>query len=286
MDNGKNDMKIIITGASGFVGSRVYSKLLDEGHELIPFVQEPVGLENEIIIDFNDINFVTRINELPKADAIIHIGSKIGWYGASLQELYVPNVLVTSELANIASRMKALFVFTSAAIVHGVKTPHITSETVINPDTDYGYSKWLAEKMIQMSGVEYLILRMAGVFGKDGPPHLGINNAIHDVIKGNAPKLKGEGLTKRNYVYAEDLADMISDALQKKILGIHLVAGPEPITIKQMLNEICQVFISGQQPKNSPSETQGNDQIVEHSKALLKGRKYLNALYDIKSKIK
>lgn len=279
-------MKIIITGASGFVGSRVYSKLLKEGHKFIPIVQEPANLGDEVIIDFNDINFVARINELPKADAVIHIGSKIGWYGASLQELFVANVLITAELANIANRMDAFFIFTSAAIVCGVKSSFINSKTRPNPDTDYGYSKWLAEKMIQMSGVDYLILRMAGVFGKDGPSHLGVNNAIREAIKGNVPELKGNGLIKRNYIYVEDLANIVSDALRKQISGIHLVAGPEPITIKQMLDEICRVFIPGQQLKQMISEIRANDQIIEHSNALLEGRKYQDALYDIKRKIK
>lgn len=286
MDNKRYDMKILITGANGFIGSCVYRKFLREGFEIIPLVLEPTGFDNEIVIDFTDPDFVAKINKLPKVDAIVHTASKIGWYGFSLPELFAPNVLATAELANLANRMGAYFIFTSAAIVCGVENPLITSVTKTDPDTDYGYSKWLAEEIIQISGVKHLILRISGVFGKNGPAHLGINKAINKAIKGEVPELIGDGIVKRNYIYVEDLAKLIFDAIQRKITGIHLVGSVEIKTIKQMLDEICQVFLPRHKPLIKLSDNQAKDQIVEPSKDLFIGRKFIEALYDIREKTK
>ena len=211
MDNMGNDniagKRVLITEATGFIGSNLMNILKKTDWELVPLVRNRAGLKNEVLINFCAPNFCKAINSLPKVDAIVHFGAKIGWDSSSRQALFVPNVLATAELVNWAREINAYFVFASAAIVCGVKNTNITSVSKPNPDTNYGYSKWLAEEIIQMSGVKHAILRIAGVFGKDGPSHLSINKTINDALNGITPIQYGNAGIKRNYIYIKDLSN-------------------------------------------------------------------------------
>lgn len=273
--------RILITGASGFIGGTLMKMLADTDSEMFFLVRQRAGLKNEIIADFCDPDFYKVVNALPKVDVLIHLGAKIGWDGSSRESLFKPNVLATAELVNWAKSIGAYFVFASAAIVCGVKNTHITFGSAPNPDTDYGYSKWLAEEIILMSGVKHAILRISGVFGKDGPSHLGINKAINGAMNGITPVQYGSGKMKRNYIYVEDLCKIIIYCIENQISGIHLVAGSSVNTISEMLEIICSILLPDRIPERLKGEKVIN-QTVEHSSCLPKGRSFRDAIKDIK----
>lgn len=274
---------VLVTGASGFVGRSLLGLLKSEHYHVIPMVRSPKKLPNEIVLDFTDDIFVRKVQELPPVNAIIHLGAKVD-FKASKSELFVPNALATAILANWAKNIGAYFVFASTATICGVNNPLITKDTKPNPDTNYAYSKWLAEEIIKMSGVEYLILRISGIYGRAGPQHLGINNAIAGALQGNPPIQFGKGDIKRSYISVEDLSKVIMDCLKRKVTGGHLVAGPEPISIAEMLKTICEVFLPGKNPIYKDGG-KGFDQIVEHSDELISGRKFREALEYIKMEV-
>ena len=274
---------VLVTGASGFVGQSVLRFLKSEHYHVIPLVRSPKKLPNEIVLDFTDDNFVREVQELPPVNAIIHLGAKVDWK-ATKTALFVPNVLATANLVNWAKNIDAYFVFASTATVCGVNNPQITKDMKPNLDTNYGYSKWLAEEIIKMCGVEYLILRISGIYGRNGPQHLGINNAIAGALQGKPPIQFGKGDIKRSYIYVEDLSKVIMDCLKRKVTGVHLVAGPEPISIAEMLKTICEVFLPGENPIYKDGG-KGFDQIVEHSDELIHGRKFREALEHIKMEV-
>jgi len=273
--------RILITGASGFIGGTLIKILADTDSEMFSFVRQRTGLKNEIITDFCDPDFYKVVNTLPKVDVLIHLGAKIAWDGSSRESLFKPNVFATAELVNWAKDIGAYFVFASVAIVCGVKNTHITSDSVPNPDTDYGYSKWLAEEMIRMSGVKHAILRISGVFGKDGPSHLGINKAINGAIDGIAPVQYGSGKMKRNYIYVKDLCKVIISCIENQISGTHLVAGSSVNTISEMLEIICNILLPDKIPERLKAGKIIN-QIIEHSSCLPRGRLFKDAIEDIK----
>lgn len=280
---GKNSYKkrVLITGASGFIGSALIKTLMNTDWKTILLVRKKSGFKNEVIVDFCDKNFYITIQSLPRVDAIIHLGARVGWDGSPLDMLFEPNVLATAELVNWAHKINAYFLFASAAIVCGMETSNITSESKPDPDTDYAYSKWLAEEIIKISGVKYAILRIAGVFGRNGPSHLGINRAIDDALHGIGPIQYGDGTIKRNYIYVKDLANIIKFCIDNKIEGVHLTAGSCIYTISEMLQIICKELLPNKKPESHKGK-KGHDQIVEHSTFLPKGRSFQEAIKDIK----
>ena len=117
--------------------------------------------------------------------------------------------------------------------------------------------------MIAASGCSHSILRLGGIFCKDGPTHLGINKAISKAIEGIVPKVWGSGNAKRNYIYVKDAAQAIVKCLEERILGVHYLGGEEK-TIKDMVIDICEVFIPGRKPEYFDGE-EALDQIIENS---------------------
>jgi nucleoside-diphosphate-sugar epimerase len=272
--------RLLITGAGGFIGSTLFEQLSDSDWQLIPLVHKPKGMRDEVVVDFCAPDFNATINALPEIDTIIHLGASIGWDGKPRNALFGPNVVATAELANWACKNGIYFIFASAAMVCGIKNPYITSESKPSPDTDYGYSKWLGEEVIKMSGVKSAILRISGVFGRRGPYHLGINKTIDDALNGVIPVKYGDGGIKRNYIYVKDLCSVLRFCCENKVEGIHLVAGSHVNTISEMLQAICDVFVPGKQPIHREAG-HNQDQIVECSPIFPRTRSFNEALGDI-----
>ncbi len=275
--------RVLITGANGFVGSCLVGVLGGAGWQVVPLVRRSSGFDNEVVLDFCDVDFRGKLALLPKVDAVVHLGARIGWDGSTREELFKPNVLATAELADWSKSIGAYFLFSSAAIVFGSRNPRITSSSRLELDTDYGYSKWLAEETVKMSGAKSGILRIAGIFGRNGPRHLGINVAIERALEGKLPIQRGTGKAKRNYVYVKDLCEIIEFCLENKLEGTHLVSGGSVNTVSEMLKIICEVFLGGKGPKCVEYEGVAKDQIIEHSSHLPSGRSFEEAIKDIKS---
>lgn len=272
--------RVLITGAGGFAGTALMNRLSSEDWDAIPLVRKKSGLKGEVIIDFCDSDIFLKINGLPRVDAVVHLGAKVD-FAATTEELFVPNVVATECLSQWAAKIKAHFVFASTAIVCGVKTNLINSKSVPCADTNYGRSKLLAEQKIKESQAKYIILRSGGIFGKNGPGHLGINRAITGALAGEAPTQYGLGRIKRNYIYVKDLAEIIYFCIENKKEGTHFVAGAEINSMGEMLRIICNSFLNGKNLKISGEEN-GFDQIIEHSSCLPKGRSFKDAVLDIK----
>ncbi|MBU1808348.1 MAG: NAD(P)-dependent oxidoreductase [Candidatus Omnitrophica bacterium] len=278
MENGIK--KILITGANGFVGRTVYDKCLALGWNVIPVVRKPGYFSNEIVVDFAGPCFYEEIWSFPHVDAVVHLAANIGWDGSSRESFFRPNVLATTALADWARESNAYFVFSSTAIVCGVGSKFIDDESKPNPDTDYGFSKWLAEEVINMSGVECAVLRISGVFGRCGPGHLGINRSILDASKGLSPVMTGSGAIRRNYIYVKDLADIIIYCVKNRILGTHLVGGSKSNTVLEMLQTIRDTFSLRDEINCRPGK-EGHDQMVKVSSTLPAGRLFEDAIRDI-----
>lgn len=276
--------RVLITGANGFTGGVLVKTLEGLGWEILPLCQWEQGLKDEVVIDFCDDRFVEVLHALPGVDAVVHLGTRVGWDGSSRADLFKPNVLATAQLVDWAAQKGAYFVFASAALICGERDTHITAGCGLNTENDYLYSKWLAEEIIRMSGIKHAILRISGIFGKEGPQHLGINKAIASALKGIPPLQYGDGKIKRNYIYVKDLCNIINYCIDKTIEGTHLVGGALVNTLAEMLETICDVLLPGEKPGTRPGKG-GLDQIVETSPALPKGRTFEEALRDIKERL-
>jgi nucleoside-diphosphate-sugar epimerase len=273
---------VLLTGSTGFIGRATFLALEADGWDIYCGSRD-ASKESENHIVYIDLNNPTTILNLlngPRFDAIVHIGAHIGWSGASESNMFCPNVLSTGCFAHIANIWGSHMVYASAAIIHGSHVEYIDADTSICLDTSYAKSKWLGEQLILSSNISHCILRIAGVFGLHGPSHLGINDAISRVIRGDSPVQIGSGESLRNYIYVKDIAEVVRYVLKNKVEGVHLLAGHEEVAVCDMLKNICEILLPELQPQIKLG-AEAKNQIIKSSNCLPSSRSFVDAILDI-----
>ena len=265
------------------MGSHTREALKNSGWDVICCVRRnaPAGFEHTTIMcDLNNPEEIISLKNHYHAEAIVHLACHVGFDGSTDEQLFVPNVLATGCIAYLAQAWKARLIFTSGAIVHGIKKEKIEKWCPVLPDTAYGRSKAHGEELIVASGVEHAILRIAGIFGYDGPKHLGLNRAIDDAFNGIRPIQRGPGKALRNYIYVRDAAKAIASVLENNISGVHLLSGSEILSVSQMLETLCEILLPGKTPLIKEGAEAAN-QVVSPSPELPPTRTFREALLDI-----
>ena len=236
---------VLNRGATGFVGRATVAALADTDWQVIQGVREcmtPLAQGGTVHLNLAAPATILALAKEPRCDAITHLGAHIGWSEADESKMFALNVLSTGCLAHLAHLWRARLIYTSSVIVHGIRNETIKLNSPICTDTAYAESKWLGEQLIEASRVNNCILRIAGVFGYEGPVHLGLNGATDGALKGQAPLQIGTGTALRNYIYVKNVAEAIVFALEEKLDGIDLLAGHEVLPVHVMLKEICEIF--------------------------------------------
>ena len=243
-------MNILLTGSSSFIGRHLLPLLHKNSWQIWHLERKPKSLNNEILWDFKS----KLPLDIPKFDVIVHLAAK-PYFGPDLDlEQYVVNTISTGALASLAKKNRAFFIFTSAAIMHG-DAALMSRSTPLKPLSHYAMTKILAEAIIRQWTEDYVFLRIGGIYGLDGPEHLGLNRSIsqayhHQVV----PKLEGNGEAKRNYICVNDVTRWIEALILERASGvvskekILYLGGPETLTIKEYLISVTKALTNFEQP--------------------------------------
>lgn len=159
-------MKIFLTGATGFIGKNLVPLL--KYHELFCLVRSRQKFESikqpNIFPVYGDMR--EGLPDLPEVDVIIH---NAGVVRCSSKKYYEVNSQGTAALLRKAGKIKNLkkFIFISSQAAAGPAPLERPAEETDEPHpvSDYGKSKVLAEKSVRESGLPYIILRPAAVYG-------------------------------------------------------------------------------------------------------------------------
>ena len=150
--------KILITGASGMLGSLMVQKLTE---------YETIGL-NKNNLDITNIEDVEKIILNLKPDLIIHTAAHTNVEDAenNIDLSYKINVIGTYNLVKICQSKKIKFMFISSTGIYGKSksTPYIESDKVI-PTTVHHTTKHEAEKIVEKHLSDFVILRTGWLFG-------------------------------------------------------------------------------------------------------------------------
>lgn len=170
-------MKILVTGATGFIGRALVAYLLaQKKHEVISFVRKsskrsliPPGTE-VVEGDIFSYNSLKRI--LERVEVVIHLASEVDFYPDDPQRIFKTNVEGTRNLVRAADDAGVRrFIYISSTEVCA-PTPGdelANEETTLSANFDYGESKIMAENEVKegtkSSLMEYVIIRPTGVIG-------------------------------------------------------------------------------------------------------------------------
>ena len=274
-----NKKNVLLIGSSSFIGKSIKNLLIKKKYNIFETTRKK-NLKGKFYLDLLLPEKIEKIRFKKRIDIVILCAAKIGWYDNDINELFIANVLSTGHIANLAKKNNAKLIYLSAAIVHGVQNSQIEIKSKIKLDTLYAKSKFLGEEMINFSGVKHCIIRLGGVYGLNGPSHLGINKSISLAINKIQPTIIGKGNGLRNYVYVKDVARLVEKIISNNIEGTYLFGGEESISIKSMIIKISEVFLN---TKKTNLKKGGKDfsQIVVNNKRIVKNRTFDKCLKDI-----
>jgi UDP-glucuronate 4-epimerase len=223
---------ILITGGAGFIGSHLVDRLLSENEWRVTAVDDfndfyspeikrrnvQRQLENSayklVEADIRDKAALARIFSDGNFDCIVHLAARAG-VRPSLSEpqLYVEtNINGTMNLLELARQHNVpQFVFGSSSSVYGVneKVPFSESDPIFNPISPYAATKAAGELLCHtyshLYGLRCVCLRFFTVYGARQRPDLAIHKFAHLISDGKPIPVFGDGTTRRDYTYIEDI---------------------------------------------------------------------------------
>ena len=224
--------KILITGASGFIGSAVVSQALEQGYETWAGIRSSSSrsMLQDKRINFIDLNYSDKeklteqlrslTNENGKFDAIVHVAGITKAIRKSdfdrINFLFTKNFVEAIIEADVVPK-SFVFMSTLGAIGVGDEETYMPMECdrEPNPNTAYGKSKLLAENFLKsIPNFPYVILRPTGVYGPNDKDYLILIKAVNKGIN------VGAGFKKQllSFIYISDLVDIVFSCIDKNIV--------------------------------------------------------------------
>lgn len=259
-------MKVVVTGASGFIGSHLCDRLLGAGHEVVgidgyvPFY--PRALKEKNIASALASNRFrleeTLIEEaaglesiLEGASAIYHLAAQAGVrasWGEDFAGYVEHNVLGTQRLLEAAvSASVPRLVYASSSSVYGdVKELPLRESMALAPVSPYGVTKLAAEHLVHLygkaDGLSVTSLRFFTVYGPRQRPDMAFHRFLKAVRDGQPITLFGDGEQTRDFTFVADLIDVLQSALvQGKPGCVYNVGGGQRISVLKVLEAIASV---------------------------------------------
>jgi len=170
-------MKVLVTGATGKVGSRLVGRLLENGERVRVLVRDEERARAMLGDDVERVRGdLLALDSLGRAvegmDAVVHCAAF--FRGATSEQAHATNDMGTRHLAEASKKASVgRFVFTSTGLVYGPKGDALANEDdACDPPDAYPLSKLAAERMLlSMEGLDVRILRLPFVYGA-GDPHI------------------------------------------------------------------------------------------------------------------
>ena len=246
------DTKILVTGATGFIGKKLVERLLDNKVQVFSLVrnQESANQQSRIILgDLSESNL-----EIPNEnfDIVFHLAS-LTPHEKNKKMLEKVNYLGTKNLFEAVKDKTKSIVYISGLTVFDSKYQSIDETTPINPDTFYTKLRVKAQRYLENScnekKIECTIAHVGDiVYGNGG-------FFMSDMIgrlKKNRFRVPGDGMYFKNYIHVDDAVGALLAIIEKdKTNESFIITGSNPATFREFVNFIASQ-INIKNPQNIP----------------------------------
>jgi UDP-glucose 4-epimerase len=271
-------MRVLVTGASGYIGGQTAIQLKDQGHEVygLDWARLPEHLYSlDIFTDFCQFDFAShdalKWIAQQQIEAIIHCAgtSLVGPSMTNPEEYYNNNFVKTKKLLDFLREInwQGRFIFSSSAATYG--NPIMTPVQEIDPTepiSPYGESKlmidWMLSRYQHAYGLDFVSFRYFNACGADsqtrhgqpaGATHI-IARVLESVRNNTDFTLYGtdyqtdDGTCVRDYIHVEDLARAHIQAMDHTVPGgvynLGTNAGNSNLAVIQLASQITQTDIA------------------------------------------
>lgn len=242
-------MKVLITGGGGFIGSHLADRLQAEGHEVLAIdtfatgrranLSEKPGLTlvEGSIAERQDVD---RAFAQLGPDAVAHAAASYKDPNAWAEDART-NALGTANVCEVAREAGVeRLVYFQTALCYGTRPLErpITLDHPIRPDSSYAISKTAGEQYIELSGISFVSLRLANIYGPrnlSGPPP----TFYQRLDQGKSCFVVD---TRRDFVFVDDLVEVVVKALTGTGSGHYHVSSGSDYSIKEMLEAVLEAM--------------------------------------------
>jgi len=258
-------MRIVVTGAAGFLGSHLTDRLLAEGHEVVGLDNLITGDERNIAHLAGNRKFRFVLHDVTEyifldgpVDAILHFASPaspIDYLQIPIQTLKV-GALGTHKALGLARAKKARFLLASTSEVYGDPLVHPQPETYwgnvnpVGPRGCYDEAKRFAEAMTiayrNFHGVDTRIVRIFNTYGPRMRPNDGriVPSLIGQALRGEPLTVFGDGSQTRSFCYVPDLVEGITRLLQSDYKDPLNLGNPAEMTVLKFAETIQRLTLT------------------------------------------
>lgn len=255
----------LVTGAAGFIGSHLVDRLLDEGWRVTavdnfdPFYPR-LAKERNIAAHLRHTGYRLFEVDIRDLDAmrdrlrgnygvVVHLAARPGVRPSILDPLGYQDVNVkgTQNILELAKEWKIpQFVFASSSSVYGVNpnVPWSEEDHGLLPISPYASTKVSGELLghvySHLYGIRFMALRFFTVYGPRQRPDLAIHKFARRMLDGKAIPVFGDGSTRRDYTYVDDIVAGIRGAIDYRRSAYEVVnlGNNQTVTLTGMIGRL------------------------------------------------
>ncbi len=258
-------MKVLVSGASGFIGWRVSEMLLSKGYQVIGIdnlnsyydvnlkewrLRKLQGTKNFIFYkcDIENLNDLDKIIQNERPVGIINLAARAGVrYSTINPHVYITtNVIGTLNLLELMKKygIKKIVLASTSSLYAGKSIPYREDMNTETPISPYAASKKSAEMLLYtynyLYGIEGVVLRYFTVYGPAGRPDMSYFRFIKLIDEGKPVTIYGDGKQKRDFTYIDDIAHGTILAYEKKIQNFEIInlGNNRPVELLQIIKLI------------------------------------------------
>jgi UDP-glucose 4-epimerase len=261
-------VKILITGAAGFVASHVADAYLKAGHEVVVVDDLSRGAERNVTpecrfyrCDIRDHEAIEKIFRAEKPVVVNHHAAQMDvrrgvqepFFDAQVNILGSIN-LIEAAVANGATRF--IYAATAGAGYGEPKEMPVPEDYPMNPITPYGISKHTVEHYLFtfrfLYGLDYVVLRYGNVYGprQSSKGEAGVFAIFSEqMLAGVQPVIYGDGTKIRDYVYISDVVAANLAALERGSNEIFNISSGVQTTDQEVFDLVRDLLGKSVQPK-------------------------------------
>jgi UDP-glucose 4-epimerase len=242
-------MRVLITGGGGFIGSHLADRLLADRHEILAIDTFATGRRDNLS-EREGLTLVegSIADRAVLDDAMNDFGPEVIAHAAASYkdpDAWTEDARTnTLGTANVVEAARAAgverIVYFQTALCYGtqpLESP-ISLDHPIRPDSSYAISKTAGEQYIQFSGIPYVSLRLANVYG---PRNLsGPLPTFYQRLSESKPCFVVD--TRRDFVYVDDLLDVVLAALNGTGEGVYHVSSGSDYAIKELFDAVVEAM--------------------------------------------
>lgn len=266
-------MRVLVTGAAGFLGSHLCQRLLDEDHDVIGMDNFVTGRPENMARLFENQRFHFVLHDVTNfvyvegdLDAVMHFASPaspIDYLELPIQTLKVGS-LGTHKTLGLAKSKGARYFLASTSEVYGDPLVNPQPESYwgnvnpVGPRGVYDEAKRFAEAMTmayhRYHGLDVRIVRIFNTYGPSMRPHDGrvVSNFIRQALAGEPLTVYGDGSQTRSFCYVADEIDGIYRLLMSDSVGPMNIGNPEEMTVMELAEIVLDITGSASSIETRP----------------------------------